>query len=293
LIHSGALDGLEPAANRAQLMADLDLVLDWASARARDRASGQGNLLDLLGGSAEEGSSAAAETMHAPKAAPVAEYAPTEKLRLEKDIVGFYLSDHPLKQWNGALRLLAPIGLASLEEQADRAKISLLAMVAECRQVTTRKGDRMAVLMLEDLTGSCEAVVFPKSYGRLADHLMVDARLMVWASVDRRDDRVQVIVDDCCSIEDLRYLMVELPPKQAGDIAIQHRLRECLQRHKPDQDLGVHRVPVVAKVQAAAGSRFVRLGPQFCVSDGASALQTLESAEFRVALLDASAAPAF
>jgi DNA polymerase III alpha subunit len=63
--------------------------------------------------------------------------------------------------------------------------------VPELRQVTTRKGDRMAVLQLEDLTGSCEAVVFPKAYARLADHLMVDARLMLWASVDRRDDRLR------------------------------------------------------------------------------------------------------
>ncbi|MFM1798031.1 MAG: hypothetical protein RLZZ117_309 [Cyanobacteriota bacterium] len=290
LIHSGAMDGLDPSANRAQLMADLDLVLDWASARARDRACGQGSLLDLLGGGPDAGGGAS-EASLAPKAASVPEYAPTEKLRLEKEIVGFYLSDHPLKQWNGALRVLAPIGLASLEEQADRAKISLLAMVAECRQVTTRKGDRMAVLLLEDLTGSCEAVVFPKSYARLSDHLMVDARLMVWASVDRRDDRVQVIVDDCCSVEDLRYLMVDLPAEQAADITIQHRLRECLQRHRPDQELGVSRVPVVARVRAKTGSRYVRLGPQFCVSDGLSALQTLETAQFHASLLEASVCP--
>jgi DNA polymerase-3 subunit alpha len=289
LIHSGALDALDPQCNRAQLMADLDLVLEWASARARDRASGQGNLLDLLGDSLSQGSPSTSEAALAPKAAPVAEYPPTEKLRLEKDVVGFYLSDHPLKQWRAALKLLAPIGLASLEEQADRAKISLLVLVAECRQVTTRKGDRMAVLQLEDLTGSCEAVVFPKSYGRLADHLMTDARLMVWASVDRRDDRVQVIVDDCCSIEDLRLLMVELPAEQARDIAIQHRLRECLQRHKPDQELGVQRVPVVAKVLSEGCSRYVRLGHQFCVSDPDSAMHTLESAEFRATLLEASA----
>jgi DNA polymerase-3 subunit alpha len=288
LIHSGALDALHPEGNRAQLMADLDLVQEWASARARDRASGQGSLLDLLGGSSGAGEQASPEAALAPKAAPVPEYAPTDKLRLEKEVVGFYLSDHPLKQWNGALKLLAPISLASLEEQPDRAKISLLTLVADCRQVTTRKGDRMAVLQLEDLTGTCEAVVFPKSYGRLADHLMVDARLMVWASVDRRDDRVQVIVDDCCSIEEVRLLMVELPVAQAGDIAIQHRLRECLQRHRPDQELGVQRVPVVAKIGTEESSRYVRLGHQFCVSDGPSALTTLESAQFRASLLEAS-----
>jgi DNA polymerase-3 subunit alpha len=288
LIHSGALDALDPGGNRAQLMADLDLVQEWASARARDRASGQGSLLDLLGGSSASGEQPSSEASLAPKAAPVPEYAPTDKLRLEKEVVGFYLSDHPLKQWNGALKLLAPISLASLEEQPDRAKISLLTLVADCRQVTTRKGDRMAVLQLEDLTGTCEAVVFPKSYGRLADHLMVDARLMVWASVDRRDDRVQVIVDDCCGIEELRLLMVELPVDQAGDIAIQHRLRECLQRHRPDQELGVQRVPVVAKVGTEGCSRYVRLGHQFCVSDGASALTTLESAQFRASLMAAT-----
>jgi DNA polymerase-3 subunit alpha len=146
--------------------------------------------------------------------------------------------------------------------------------------VTTRKGDRMAVLQLEDLTGSCEAVVFPRTYGRLADHLMVDARLLVWASVDRRDDRVQLIVDDCRQVDDLQLLMVELPADQAADIAVQHRLRECLQRHRPPQDEGGVRVPVVALVRQGDQTRCVRLGSQFCVADPAAALSTLSSAAF-------------
>jgi DNA polymerase-3 subunit alpha len=149
------------------------------------------------------------------------------------------------------------------------------------RQVTTRKGDRMAVLQLEDLTGSCEAVVFPKAYARLADHLMVDARLLVWGSVDRRDERVQLIVDDCRSIDDLQLLMVEIPAEQAADIAVQHRLRECLHRHRPPQDEVGSRVPVVALVRQGDQARFVRLGSQFCVADPAAALTTLQSAEFK------------
>jgi DNA polymerase-3 subunit alpha len=134
---------------------------------------------------------------------------------------------------------------------------------------------------LEDLTGSCEAVVFPKSYTRLADHLMVDARLLVWASVDRRDERVQLIIDDCRSIDDLQLLMVELQAEQAADIAIQHRLRECLHRHRPPQDEVGSRVPVVALVRHNDEIRFVRLGPQFCVADVAAALDTLTSADFQ------------
>ena len=286
LIHCGALDALEPEANRAQLIADLDLLLDWAGSRARDRASGQGNLFDLMAAPAEDAADASTDLSLAPKAAPVKDYHPSEKLKLEKDLVGFYLSDHPLKQLTAPARLLAPIGLACLEEQADKSKISAIAMISEMRQVTTRKGDRMAILQLEDLTGSCEAVVFPKSYARLSDHLMAEARLLVWAAVDRRDERVQLIVDDCRAIDDLRLLLVELDPDQACDVAVQHKLRECLQAHRPDQDeLGV-RVPVVAAVRKGPEVRYVRLGPQFCVRDVAAAQRHLQNSEFTVSCSD-------
>ncbi|MCS5690480.1 DNA polymerase III subunit alpha [Cyanobium sp. FGCU-6] len=285
LIHCGALDALEPGANRAQLMADLDLVLDWAGSRAKDRASGQGNLFDLLAAPVAAGAEAGpADLSTAPRAAAVADYPPAEKLKLEKELLGFYLSDHPLRQLAGSVRLLSPIALASLEEQADKARVSAVVMVPELRQVSTRKGDRMAVLQLEDLTGSCEAVVFPKAYARLADHLMVDARLMLWASVDRRDDRVQLIVDDCRSLDDLELVLVDLAPEQAGDIAVQHRLRECLTRHRPAQDEVGVRVPVVARVKGPAGGCFVRLGHQFCVADAPAAVATLASADFAASL---------
>ncbi|MFM7434428.1 MAG: DNA polymerase III subunit alpha, partial [Vulcanococcus sp.] len=107
LIHCGALDGLEPGANRAQLMADLDLIVDWAASRARDRASGQGNLFDLMAAAIAAPEDGASDLSTAPKAAPVADYPPTEKLRLEKELVGFYLSDHPLKQLTRPVQLLS------------------------------------------------------------------------------------------------------------------------------------------------------------------------------------------
>jgi DNA polymerase-3 subunit alpha len=283
LIHCGALDSLHPSGNRAQLVADLDLQLDWAASRARDRLSGQGNLFDLMGGSG--GGAAAADPLEtAPQAPAVADYDPTEKLRLEKELLGFYLSDHPLQQLAPTRRLLAPIGLASLEEQADRSRVSLLVMVPEVRLVTTRKGDRMAVLQVEDLSGSAEAVVFPKTYARISDHLAVDARLLLWAQVDRRDDRVQLIVDDVALIDELKVVLVELESSQAGDVTVQHRLRDCLQRHRPAEDqLGV-RVPVVAEVQEADRRCLVRLGHQFCVSDADAAAASLSEARFRVRL---------
>ncbi len=278
LIHCGALDSLEKNANRAQLIADLDLVIDWASSRAKDRISGQGNLFDIVSTSTND--SVENDYLTAPKATNVKEYPPTDKLKLEKEYVGFYLSDHPLKQLAEPAKLIAPISLNTLEDQKDKTRVSVIAMIPEIRQVTTRKGDRMAIIQLEDLTGVCEAVVFPKSYERLCEHLMVETRLLIWASVDRRDDNVQLILEDCREIDDLRFILIDLPPDQATDINIQHKLRECLSKNRPARnELGV-RVPVVACLNNAGNKRYVRLGDQFCVRDAIQALNTLSENSF-------------
>ena len=280
LIHCGAMDTFDHHANRAQLIADLDLLIDWASARARDRLSGQGNLFDLVNSNSKKEDRN--DLSVAPKAASVSDYSPTEKLRLEKELVGFYLSDHPLKQLSSPAKLIAPIGLTSLDDQADKSKVCVIALIPEMRQVTTKKGDRMAILQLEDLTGSCEAVVFPKTYARLSDFLMLEARLLFWASVDRRDDRVQLIIDDCRTIDDLRLLLVELLPSEASDIEVQHRLRECLYKHRPSKDeLGI-KIPVIAAVKQGEQIRYVKLGNQFCVGDLNAAIESLKNKSFKV-----------
>ena len=91
LIHCGALD--EFSNNRAQLLSDLEHVIEWASSRNRDRLSGQGNLFD----SKEEFTNVAFSDAQLAK---VEDYSLIEKLKLEKQLLGFYLSDHPLKAFN-------------------------------------------------------------------------------------------------------------------------------------------------------------------------------------------------
>jgi len=278
LIHCGALDFMHPQSNRAQLISDLDLIVEWASARARDRISGQGNLFDLTNNSNNNNKSVDNTPLINTPAVP--DYPNNEKLRLEKEIIGFYLSDHPLKQLTSPAQLIAPIGLLNLEEQSDKSKISLITMITDIRQVTTRKGDRMAILQLEDLTGTCEAVVFPKSYARLSEFLLLESRLLVWGSVDKRDDRTQLIVDDCRSIDELRFLLVDLRSKEASDIEIQHKLRECLTKHRPDRDEVGVKVPVVAAVNDGSRIKYVRFGDQFCIKNVAAAISSLQASSF-------------
>jgi DNA polymerase-3 subunit alpha len=276
LIYSGALDGLDP--NRNQLVYDLELVLDWAQSRARDRASGQGNLLDLLGAmTPSTPSSPGFES--APKAASVPDLPQPEKLRLEKELLGFYVSDHPLKAIQQSARILAPISLSALDNQQEESAISAIAMISSVKPVTTKKGDRMAIVQLEDLTGKAEAVVFPKSYERIKEHIQPDLRLMIWGKVDRRDDQVQLIIEDAEPVEEVKMVMLELTPQQAGNIEVQHQLREVLQTQRDDEDQA--KIPVIAIVASKGRRQLVRLGPKFRVQDQQKAVTALTTAGFQ------------
>lgn len=272
LIHCGAFDNLEP--NRNQLIHDLELVLDWAQSRARDRASGQGNLFDLLGSTVKDVNRF--ET--APKAPTMPDFPRQEKLRLEREVLGFYISDHPLKAIRESARILAPINLSDLADYSESTSVSAVVMLTSIKPVTTKKGDRMAIIQIEDLTGQTEAVVFPKSFERISHHIQPDARLMVWGKVDRRDEQVQFIVEDAEPIDTVRMVMVELNPLRATDIAEQHRLREILLGNQGEKDKA--KVPVVAIISAQEKRHFVRLGPQFQVQDSQVAVNALMKAGF-------------
>lgn len=278
LIHSGALDDLEPQGNRAQLAADMELVVSWASDRASDRASGQGSIFDLA--SATTTSSSTTHLERAPKAATTREYDLRKKLHLEKEVVGFYLSDHPLKPLRKPARLLAPISLADLDQLPDKRKVSAIVMVSVLKTVTTRKGDPMGVLTVEDLSGSCEAVVFPKTYSQLSQHLSEETRLLLWATVDRRDEQVQLIVDDCSVVEDINLVLVTLESKQADDLAYQTKLRTCLQGQN-SQERVPDKSPVVLELcDKHSQRRYVRVGHQFRVCDPDATVKALNQAQF-------------
>jgi DNA polymerase III subunit alpha len=271
LIYCGAFDKLEP--NRQQLIKDLDPVLEWAQSRARDRASGQGNLFDLFGTS----STPQAAFESAPKAPRVDDFPSQEKLKLEKEILGFYISDHPLKDLQESAKMLAPINLGDLESYVGK-NVSAIVLLTAVKNVITKKGDAMAIVTVEDLTGQCEAVVFPKSYERIGQWIQPDARLMVWGKVDNsRDEQVQFIIDDGEPIETVRMVMVELGANQASDSQAQYHLRQVLREQQGEAG----KVAVVAIVTANQRQHFVRFGQKFRVSDDQATVDALQKAGYR------------
>ncbi len=277
LIHCGALDEFSKDKNRAQLLADLEYVTEWAASRNRDRISGQGNLFDI-------DNKIDSLDISLNKNTKVEDYTLIEKLRLEKQLLGFYLSDHPLKHLSKPAKLISPISISVLEEFKDKSKISLVGMIPELRQITTKKGDRMAIIQLEDLSGTCEAVVFPKTYLRLSEFLMTDTRLLVWGTIDKRSDKTQLIVEDCREIDNLKLLIINLKCEQASDIRVQNKIRNCLIKFKADRDKCGVKTPVLAAVKSNNSVTYVKFGDQFCVSDINGAAKLLESNSFNVNL---------
>ncbi|TAF55776.1 MAG: trans-splicing intein-formed DNA polymerase III subunit alpha C-terminal partner DnaE-C [Oscillatoriales cyanobacterium] len=284
LIQCGAFDCLNP--NRNQLMHDLEFVIDWAQTRAKDRASGQGNLFDVLGGdTAGMDAGNGADNAHelAPCAPPIADFDAMEKLRLEKELLGFYVSDHPLKSIQARSRLLAPISLSDLVEQPDKTSLSAIVMLSSVKLIVTKKGDRMAIVELEDLTGQAEGVIFPRTYTAVQEHIQADARLIVWGKADRREDQTQLIIEDVEPVERAQMVIVEIEPDRANDIQQQHFLRETILSQSGNDPDGKNnnKISVVGMIRAGHQCHFVRLGPQFRVPDAQQAIAALEAAGFR------------
>ncbi|MGA1603296.1 MAG: OB-fold nucleic acid binding domain-containing protein [Prochlorothrix sp.] len=280
LIHCGALDKLEPQANRRQMASDLPLVLDWAQSRARDRDSGQGNLFDLGGSLGNDGGNTAGSFESAPKAEPVVDYTSQDRLRREKELLGFYVSDHPLKTVRRSSWVLAPVNVSDMGDYVDyKGTVSAIVMLPEVKPVVTKKGDRMAIVTMEDLSGQIDAVVFPKAFERVGEQINSDARLMVWGKVDRRDEQLQFIIEDAEPVEEVRMVMVEIDARSANDVQEQHRLRTILQGNQGDRDQA--KVPVVAIIHSDHRRQFVRLGPQFRVQDPNQTVQALLEHNFQ------------
>jgi DNA polymerase-3 subunit alpha len=165
LILSGAFDKLE--GHRAQLLTNLESILKAAQSAQAVRERGQMNLFGE------------AEDMPTTVVALVAaeEYDLLERLKLEKEQLGFYVSGHPLEEYTDIIENYASASTQTLGGHPIESTVSVAGMITSVTNRTTRKGDAMAILEFEDLEGSIEVVVFPEAYKKAGD-LFEDR--MVW-----------------------------------------------------------------------------------------------------------------
>ena len=197
LIKCGAFDSL--GAHRGAMTAALDRALDIGQAAARDRKSGQMNFFDMLGDPGGDEPPAA----RFPDVPPWSE---AQLLAAEKETLGFFITSHPLVKHATVIdALTGPKGfdLAHANDYSHETPVAVGCMIASTRNTVTRKKqERMAILAIEDLTGKCEAVVFPDAYKQLAPLPPAESIVFIVGSVDCRREEASIIVDEIIPIAD-------------------------------------------------------------------------------------------
>ncbi|MCP4378476.1 MAG: DNA polymerase III subunit alpha, partial [bacterium] len=228
LIRCGAFDAL--GAHRAAMSAALDDAMRLGQSAAANRKSGQMNFFDAFG--------AGDPAPQGPLFPDVEPWSEAQLLTAEKETLGLYITSHPLVRHGWELTSLtqpAGFALGRLDDATEGRNINAGCMIAAIKPITTRKGDKMAILTLEDLTGNCEAVVFPRTYQELIEHVVEDNIVFVNGSLDRRNERMQIIVESIVPIDQAiekftGQLLLRLPVGKP-DVEFLDKLKVILSEH--------------------------------------------------------------
>jgi DNA polymerase-3 subunit alpha len=180
LIKCGAFDST--GAHRSQMVEVLDKAIEQAQRMQKDRLSKQTNMFDLFGSG--EGPSGKREDAF--PAFP--EWPQEELLAHEKESLGFYISEHPLNRFKDYLLQYTTADTLTTADHPRESEIKIAGIINKKRETTTRKGDRMAFITLEDLKGVIEVIVFPELYKACSEVLKTDQPLLITGKVSKEEE---------------------------------------------------------------------------------------------------------
>jgi DNA polymerase-3 subunit alpha len=199
LIAAGALDGL--GGHRAQYWSALDSAMQEASLKQQEKLAGQ---FAMFGSTAGPGDTVS----HAPRVLPnVAPMAEAERLSREKEILGFYISGHPLEPFRVECELFATHTVSQLGSWTPDPMALGVVVTSVKRQISKRSGAEFARLTVEDFSGSSEVLVFPESWGLLADRIRGDVPVLMKGGYSKRDQDAEsptFIVESVTPFAELR-----------------------------------------------------------------------------------------
>jgi DNA polymerase-3 subunit alpha len=194
LVQAGAFDALGP--DRARLFAAVPLALDWGARRRQEASAGQES---LFGGGGHE------HHLTTPPLPDVPPWGALERAAREKEVLGFYLSGHPLDAYAEDLKRLTTGPVAGLAQKAPGSPARVAGVLVGLRKTATKKGDPMAFATLEDMSGSIELLVFPEAYARAGKHLADGAIVWVKGQVSTRDEgERKLLAEDVRPFEEAR-----------------------------------------------------------------------------------------
>jgi DNA polymerase-3 subunit alpha len=219
LIKAGAFDTL--GARRTQMLAVLDRAMEIGQKRQREAESGQHGL--FVGGT---------DTPPPPPLdlPDVPEWTEAERLAAEKEVLGFYVTGHPLDKYMQRLGTLTRHDTSSVEEMSHDSPVTLAGILRGLRVKPSKKGDLWASAQLEDLRGSAELLVFPQAYLQLQNVLKPDAALLIKGRVRHEENqKPRVVVSEARPLEAavngakaqlrIRLSLDALPPERLEELA--------------------------------------------------------------------------
>jgi DNA polymerase-3 subunit alpha len=183
LIKCGAFDST--GARRSQLMSVLEQAMEEGARHQEEQDRGQ---MSIFGGA--NGLPTHITTKAVLPDLP--EWEEAVRLRFEKEILGFYITSHPLAPWQEEMKRLASHTMEEMGDARDGMELRLVGIVTHRKMSTTKKGDKMAYVRLEDLTGSIEVIVFPDLYKSCAPLLMNDSPLLVVGTLDKAEKGIRL-----------------------------------------------------------------------------------------------------
>src|SRR5215813_2775752 len=191
LIKAGAFDSL--GLTRAHLLATTDTALESGQRQQRDRAEGQSSFFDLMPAVVPAHASAPTEV--------TPEWETDQRLAFEKEVLGFYISGHPLARYRGVVEPLGVTTSAELAAKGHGARVLLFGHATGLKETSTKGGNRMAFFTLEDMEGTVEVTVFPEPFKSAAACLRSGEAVLVRGRVDDGDKGRVVLAEDVRLLE--------------------------------------------------------------------------------------------
>jgi DNA polymerase-3 subunit alpha len=252
LVKCGALDST--GASRKGMLAVLEQALAWGARQHSDRLVGQASIFDVEDDSVETDRSAHHPVM------PTEEFEKADLLAMEKESLGLWVSEHPLHGLKDALRRKSDVPLAELVSRRDGDVVTIGGIVGSIRSITTRKGDPMAFVRIDDLSGSTEVIVFNSAYAAARELLEEDRVLLVKGRVDHKDGETKIIALEVTAFEvaaDRSEVRLRVDARRATSGVIRE-LAEVV-RGFPGESA------VVVSLETSEGPRVLAFGPDFKV----------------------------
>lgn len=271
LVQSGAMDSLP--GTRAQKMASLDRALSQAQRRQGERDRGQGFLGFLEG-------SAGADAFPLEN---VPDWDDAQRLHRERESLGFYFSGHPLDRWMRVLGSLVTVTAERLQEKRERESVVCAVLVGDSRVIMDRKGNPMAFVTVEDLSGTFEVIVFSDCYQKRRAKIQQDAIVVIAGKVSLKDrGDVKIIADEIYTVEEAvqmlaRAVHLTIREETFGESELE-RMKEVFSRY-PGRRQVVFHVRENGRERGAVRARMASVDPRVELLDELQSITGVEHVE--------------